>query len=261
MDTRNRQNIDGLEQRIDEIPLLSPEQYANVIPLYVKIRNNQGVVNNISLSYIDSYNGAKTHQKFMRHFQQIHEMFLKNGLEENARRNILKTVTSRMSRFPTTVKGMRNLVDLIVQETHTQMKVRRLKEARAGLLEKFKTAIKKYLHLTYALGFNVPSECAMHLISTHRIDKHIMSGEFPVMLLPFLPEIEAALKKAYEHYEMKDAWEILNGRYFSHRDEWSTIAIEVKNMLPRNIGNFSDYFDKIYTDTYYNLMLKQQRQI
>ena len=79
------------------------------------------------------------------------------------------------------------------------------------------------------------------------------------MLLPFLPEIENALKKSYEHYEMVDAWEVLSGRYFNHKEEWSTIAIEVKNILPKTIGNFSDYFDRIYTDTYYNMMLKRQK--
>ena len=258
--TRNRQNIDGLEQRIDGLPLLSPEQYARVFPLYVKIRNNNGVVNNVSLAYIDGYDGATVFQKFRRYFEQLHEMFLRNALDESERRVIFKRVASGMGRFPTTVKGMKFLVGNIMQATHAYIKTRRLREARAGLFEKFKNAIKKYLHLTYSLGFNVPSECAMHLISTHRIDKHIMSGEFPVILLPFLPEIESAIKKAYEHSEMKDAWEVLRGRYFNHRDEWSTIAIEVKNILPTTIGNFSDYFDKIYTDTYYKLMLERQQR-
>ena len=75
-----------------------------------------------------------------------------------------------------------------------------------------------------------------------------------------MPEVEEAIRKNYEHYEMKDAWENLKGRYFNHKAEYANLATEIKSTFNRTIRNFSQYFDSLYTDTYYKMMLSRRRQ-
>lgn len=258
MATVNHQNIDDLERRIDGIPILSPQNISRVLPLYIRVRNDRGILNTVSAAYIDNYDGSSVYKRFRKFFDQMYETFLRNAMNEDDIRAIFRKIAVRENRFPTNVTGMKTLMGMVYEETHARMKYKKLAEGRMKLMEKFKSAVKKYLHLTYSLGFNVPSECAKYLASNHRIDKYMMSGEFPVILLPFMPEIEKAISTAYDKYEMGDAKEIIDGRYFNHRDEWSTIAVEIKSVLPKTISNFSDYFDRIYIDTYYNMMLKRQ---
>ena len=149
---------------------------------------------------------------------------------------------------------------ILLNKTKNLRKKQRLLEARKSLVDRFSKAVKKYLHLTFSLGFNEPSACVKFLAERHTLDKYVMSGDFPVILLPFLPEVESAIRSAYEHYEMQDAWEVFKGRYFNHKDEYSTLAVEIKSAFNKSIPNFSDYFDRIYTDTYYKKMLEQQRK-
>ena len=256
MATRDNPYIENLLKRIDEKPILSPEDMARVLPLYVKAMNNNSVVNNISIAYIDNYDGKAAFKKFGRHFTQLYEMFIRNGIGEDGKREIFRTVAQTYHRFPTTVKAMRSFNSFVIQTTQKWMKQRKLKEAREVLANRFKLAVKKYLHLTYTLGFNEPSACAKSLAIHHKIDKYVLSGDFPLLLLPFLPEVEAAIKDSYEHYEMQDAWEVLKGRYFNHKEDYYTLALEIKSTFNVTVPNFSDYFDKIYTDTYYKMMLK-----
>ena len=255
MATRDNPYIENMLKRIDEKPILSPEDMARVLPLYVKVVNNNSIVNNVSIAYIDNYDGKSVFKRFKRHFEQLHEMFLRNGIDEIGRREIFKSVAKSTSRFPTNVQSMRSLNTLVIQTTQKWLKARRLKEAREVLASRFKLAVKKYLHLTYVLGFNEPSACAKSLAIHHKIDKYVMSGDFPVLLLPFLPEVEEAIRTSYEKYEMQDAWEMLKGRYFNHKDDFYTLALEIKSTFNVTVPNFSDYFDRIYTDTYYNMML------
>jgi hypothetical protein len=124
---------------------------------------------------------------------------------------------------------------------------------------KFKNAVKKYLNLTYSLGYNVPSQCVKMLATTHKLDKYVMSGDFPLMLLAFMPDLENVVRKSYEHYEMKDAWEVLNGRYFSCKSDYANLAMEIKTAFTRTIPNFTEYFDNMYTNTYYSMMLGKKK--
>ena len=82
----------------------------------------------------------------------------------------------------------------------------------------------------------------------------------PAVLLPFLPEVEETIRKNYEHYEMQDAWENLKGRYFNHKAEYANLATEIKSTFNRTIANFSRYFDDLYTNTYYKMMLSRGKQ-
>ena len=260
MATRENPYIENLAKKLNEYQLLSPSDVAKVLPLFIKLFNDNGPVRNISLAYMDSYDGKAIYRKFKRHFDQIYEMFLKNAVTVDDRHAVFRRVADRTSRVPTTVKGMQRLVGIVVEETKNLKKRQRLAEARKTLIDRFSKAVKKYLHLTYTLGFNEPSACVKALAEKHTLDKYVMSGDFPVILLPFLPDIENTIKRCYEHYEMQDAWEMFRGRYFNHKDEYSTLAIEIKSAFNKSIPNFSDYFDRIYTDTYYKKMLEQQRK-
>ena len=258
MATRDNPYIDNLLKRIDDKPILSPEDMSIVLPLYVKAMNNNSIVNNMSIAYIDNYDGKTVFKKFGKHLTQLYEMFIRNGVNEDGKREIFKIVAKAIHKFPKNVKEMRSFNTLVIQTTQKWLKSRKMKELRETLVARFKLAVKKYLHLTYSLGFNEPSACAKSLAQHHKIDKYIMSGDFPVLLLPFLPEVEAAIKDNYERYEMQDAWEMLKGRYFNHKEDFYTLALEIKSTFNVTIPNFSDYFDRIYTDTYYNMMLKNR---
>lgn len=260
MDSRNRQNIENLTKKVDGLSLLSPLELARALSLYIKVLNDNGVVSNVSAAYIDNYDGKSFYRKFSRHFDQMHEMFLKNGMGEDDKRKVFKKVAGRITHIPSTVKGMNWMRQVVIDESHAFLKMRGSMAIRQKIVEGFRTAIKKYLHLTWELGFNEPSLCAKFLAQHHKIDKYIMSGDFPVLLLPFLPEIEDEIRKNYEHYEMQDAWEVLKGRYFNHKAEFANKALEIKSNFTRNIRNFSEYFDKMYIDTYYNLMLGKKPQ-
>lgn len=255
MDSRNRQNIESLTKKVDGLSLLSPLELARALSLYIKVLNDNGVVSNVSAAYIDNYDGKNFYKKFTRQFDQMHEMFLRNSLDENDKRAVFKRVACRVQRIPTTVKFMTWLNRIVIEEAHSQLKQKNSLAVRQKIVEGFRNAIKKYLHLTWELGFNEPSACARSLAQHHKIDKYIMSGDFPVLLLPFMPDIEDEIRKNYEHYEMQDAWEVLKGRYFNHKADFQNKALEIKSNFTKNIRNFSEYFDKMYIDTYYNLML------
>ena len=257
MATSSNQYIDILFNKIDQLPIGTPEELARVLPLYIKASNDNGIVRNVSFAYIDSYNGRKFYRRFKKHLDQICAVFSRNGLLVKDIRTIFKRVAFREPRIPTTMKGMELLKGIVFEEIQGFLKGKKLAEKREKLVSRFKVAVKHYLNMTYELGFNEPSECAKTLAETHKIDKYIMSGDFPVMLLPFLPDLESAIKSAYENYEMKDAWEVIKGRYFNHKDEYSVLALEIKSAFNKAIPNFSDYFDRIYTDTYYKRMLEQ----
>ena len=260
MATRENPYIENLAKKLMEFQLLSPTDVARVLPLYIKLFNDNGPVRNISLAYMEDYDGKKMYRKFRRHFDQLYQMFLKNAVTVEDRQAVFRKVAERISHVPTTVKGMQHLVGVVMEETRNLKKRQRLVEARKSLVDRFSKAVKKYLHLTYTLGYNEPSACVKALAEKHTLDKYVMSGDFPVILLPFLPDIENTIKRCYEHYEMKDAWELFRGRYFNHKDEYSTLAVEIKSAFNKSIPNFSDYFDRIYTDTYYKKMLEQQRK-
>lgn len=257
MDTRDRPYIDKLVAALSKEGVVTPQDVARVLPLYIKLLNDNGVVNNVSLAYMKGYDGKRLYKRFGKHFNQLYEMFLRNGVSADERHSIFKRVAERVMRVPTTVKGMQHLSRVVLEETKKHLQNKRLVESRKGLLARFSKAVKKYLGMTYELGWNEPSACFKSLAERHKIDKYIMSGDFPVMLLPFLPDLESAIKSAYENYEMKDAWEVIKGRYFNHKDEYSVLALEIKSAFNKAIPNFSDYFDRIYTDTYYKRMLEQ----
>ena len=259
MDTRDSQYVDNLVKRLDAEQIVSPEDIARMLPLYIKTMNDNGIVRNVSLAYIGSYDGKKMHRKFGRFFNQMYEMFLRNGMDENDRRATFKLVSKRVNRVPTTMKGMQFLMRVVIEECHAVLKRKMVLASRETLITKFRNAVKRYLHLTFSLGYNVPSQCAKNLAETHRIDKYVMSGDFPIMLLPFMPDIESAIRKSYEHYEMKDAWEVLKGRYFSHKSDYCNLAMEIKTAFTKTIPNFTEYFDNMYTNTYYSMMLGKKK--
>lgn len=257
MPTRSSQYIDNLIVAVDNIPIMDSLSAARVLSLYIKVLNDDsGYVANISSKYIEDYDGRAFHKKWKRHFDQMYEMFLKNSINESERRAIFKNVARRVHRIPNTAPEMKSLACVVIEETKKNLKSRRLAEVREALVAKFKGAVKKYLNLTFTLGYNEPSLCMLTLARQHKIDKYIMSGDFPIILLPFLPELEAEIRAAYEHYEMKDAWEVLCGRYFNHKAEYATLALEIKSTFNKSIQNFSQYFDTIYTNTYYKLKLE-----
>lgn len=258
MDSRDNQYIDNLAKFLQSEQLISPIDIARLLPLYIKVYNDQGVVRNVSLAYIKAYDGKAMYKKYGKHFDQLYEMFLRNNVEEKERHDIFKRVAGKLSFVPKTVKGIRSLVRTVISETHEYLKLKKLAESRKALVSRFGAAVKKYLHLAYTLGYNEPSLCVKNLVERHKIDKYIMSGDFPVILLPFMPEVETAIKRAYEHYDMQDAWELLQGRYFNHKGEYATLALEIKSAFNKAIPNFSEYFDRIYTDTYYKKMLETE---
>lgn len=260
MDLRESQYVDNLVKRLDSESLISPEDIARLLPLYIKTLNDNGIVRNVSMAYISTYDGKSIYRRYGRFFNQMYEMFLRNGMDENDRRRVFKGVARRVKKVPTTMKGMQFLLRVVIEESHACIKRKKVLETRESLVTRFRNAVKKYLHLTYSLGFNVPSQCVKTLASTHRLDKYVMSGDFPVLLLPFMPDIEKAIRDSYEHYEMKDAWEVLNGRYFSCRSDYANLALEIKTAFTRTIPNFTEYFDNMYTNTYYSMMLGKNRK-
>ena len=189
----------------------------------------------------------------------MHEYFERNKFTESEIRNVLKKSASKFMHIPTKVSEMKRLHHDIILESGEWLLKRRKFEARKTILDKFKVGVKKYLHLAYELGYNEPSLCALTLAKTHKIDKYIMSGDFPLILLPFLPEIEESIQLNYEKYEMKDAWDMIRDRYFNQKDKYMNLAIEIKSVFTKNIANFSKYFDKMYSDTYYKMMLSKKR--
>jgi hypothetical protein len=260
MATPSNQYIDMLFNKIDQLPIGTPEELARVLPLYIKAINDNGIVKNVSFAYIDNYDGRKFYKKFKKHLDQISLVFSKNGLLGKDVRVVFKKVAFRSPRIPTTMKGMEILKGIVFEEIQGFLRSKKLAEKREKLVSLFKIAVKHYLNMTYELGFNEPSACVRHLVENHTIDKYIMSGDFAVLLLPFMPEVEEAIRKNYEHYEMKDAWENLKGRYFNHKAEYANLATEIKSTFNRTIRNFSQYFDSLYTDTYYKMMLSRRRQ-
>lgn len=259
MGTRSSQYVDNLVAIVDRIDVLTPSDVARCLALYVKVYNaNNGVVNNVSPSYISTYSEKTMYRRFKSQFNQMYEMFLRNGLDEDDRRSVFKRVAKRIGKMPTNKASMQHMFRTVIEETQMVKKVKAVRTARANLVSRFKDAVTKYLHLTWELGFNVPSQCAKWLISSHKMDKYVMSGDFQVILLPFLPEIAERLKSSYERYCMTDAWEMLKGRYFDHAGEYANLATEIKSEFNKSIPNFSDYFDSIYTNTYRNMMLKKE---
>ena len=251
MATRNVQNTDILLDKVDNIPIDTARDIARAMPLYIKVVNDRGVVRNVSSAYIDGYTGASFYKKFSKYLEQMCAMFSRSGMLGTDVRVVFKRVAGRVTRIPTSVKEMDILKGVVFEEIQRWIRTRRMALKRETLVTRFKTAVKHYLNMTYELGFNEPSECAKTLAETHKIDKYIMAGDFAVMLLPFLPEIEDIIRKNYEHYEMQDAWENLKGRYFNHKADYMNMALEIKS------PNFSRYFDELYTNTYYKMMLKR----
>lgn len=259
MAMQENQYIDMLFNKIDQLPIGTPEELARVLPLYIKAINDNGIVKNVSFAYIDNYDGRKFYKKFKKHLDQISLVFSKNGLLGKDVRVVFKKVAFRSPRIPTTMKGMEILKGIVFEEIQGFIRSRKLAENREKLVSRFKIAVKHYLNMTYELGFNEPSACVKFLAENHKIDKYIMAGDFAVLLLPFLPEVEETIRKNYEHYEMQDAWENLKGRYFNHKAEYANLATEIKSTFNRTIGNFSRYFDDLYTNTYYKMMLSRKR--
>ena len=259
MDTRESQYVDNLVKKLDSEKLVSPEDIARMLPLYIKTLNDNGVVRNVSMAYISSYDGKSMYRKYGKMFDRMYEMFLRNGMDETDRRRMFKQVAKRINRVPRSTKGMRFLMWIVIEESHAYLKRKKVLESRSTLVLKFKNAVKKYLNLTYSLGYNVPSQCVKMLATTHKLDKYVMSGDFPLMLLAFMPDLENIVRKSYEHYEMKDAWDVLNGRYFSCKSDYANLAMEIKTAFTRTIPNFTEYFDNMYTNTYYSMMLGKKK--
>ena len=260
MAIRNDQYIDALFDKIDRLPVGTPEELARVLPLYIKVSNDKGMLRNVSLAYIDNYDGKNFYRRFKRHLDQICKVFGRNGILERDIRTIFKRVASRETRIPTTARGMELLKNIVFEETHGHLRGKNLAQKREKLVSRFKVAVKHYLKMTYDLGFNEPSACVKFLAESHKIDKYIMAGDFAVLLLPFLPEVEETIRRNYEHYEMQDAWENLKGRYFNHRAEYLNLATEIKSTFNKTISNFSRYFDDLYTNTYYKIMISRGKQ-
>ena len=258
MDIKDSPYIDTLMDRIDNLPVEIPSEMARVLPLYIKVANDDGILKNVSVPYIDSYDGKKFYKKFTKHIDQIYAVFNRNGFVAKEIRDIFKRVAKRVTKIPTNLRGMESLKGVVFEEMHAWMKRKRLFEARGKIVSMFKSAVKHYLNMTYELGFNEPSACAKFLAENHKIDKYIMAGDFAVLLLPFLPEVEETIRKSYEHYEMQDAWENLKGRYFNHKAEYANLATEIKSTFKKTIVNFSRYFDDLYTNTYYKIMLSRR---
>jgi hypothetical protein len=260
MATSDNPYIENLHAVLGKENIISPNDIARLLSLYIKVFNDNGVVRNVSKAYIDNYDGKSIYRKFKKHFDRLYELFLKNNVDERERHTVFKKVAERVVHVPKNNVGMEHLVGIVIDETKRFLKNRRLVEGRQKLVERFKSAVKKYLHLTYSLGYNEPSQCVKTLAEQHRLDKYVMSGDFPLLLLPFMPELAQKIRDCYEHYEMQDAWEVFKGRYYDHVGEYSAIAVEIKSTFNRTIPNFTDYFDRMYTDTYYRKMLELQQR-
>lgn len=258
MDMRENQYIDVIFNKLDQLPISTPIELARVLPLYIKAGHDNGIVKTVSFAYIDNYDGKSFYKKFKGHLEQLCVIFSKNGLLSKDIRAIFKRVAVRELKLPTTLKGMENFKGIVFEEIHAFLRNRKLAEKREKLVHRFKVAVKHYLNMTYELGFNEPSKCVKFLAENHKIDKYIMAGDFAVILLPFLPEIEEIIRKSYEHYEMQDVWENLKGRYFNHKAEYVNLATEIKATFNKTICNFSRYFDDLYTNTYYKMMLAKR---
>jgi len=260
MAIQGNQSTETLFNKIDQLPIVTPEEMARALPLYIKASNDNGIVKTVSFAYIDNYDGKTFYKRFKRHLEQICSAFSRNGFLSNDVRYIFKRVAKRELKIPTTARGMEILKGMVMEEIQGFLRSKKLAEKREKLVSRFKVAVKHYLNMTYELGFNEPSACAKFLAENHKIDKYIMAGDFAVLLLPFLPEVEETIRKNYEHYEMRDAWENLKGRYFNHKAEYANLATEIKSTFNRVIPNFSKYFDDLYTNTYYKIMLSRQRK-
>ena len=259
MGTKNSQYADALVAKLDGFSVLNPVDLARVAALYIKVYNgNNGVVNNVSARYLDDYDGRSFYVKFRPQFDRLHDMFLRNGMDESDRRNVFKAVARSMDKIPTRKRDMERMFSLVVAESQNLLRTKKMRTARQELVRKFKEAVKRYLHLTWELGFNVPSQCADYLVSTHRLDKYVLSGDFPLILLPFMPDLEKSIRGSYEKYAMTDTWDMLRERYFNHQGDYANMALEIKSEFNRTIPNFSDYFDSIYIDTYRNMMLSKE---
>ena len=92
--------IDNLLAKIDTLRLLCPSDIAHVLPLYIKAMNNNSVVNNISIAYIDNYDGKSFYKKYKKYIDLMYEMFLKNTVTEDDRRAIFKPLGRRVSALP-----------------------------------------------------------------------------------------------------------------------------------------------------------------
>ena len=258
MDTRNSQYADDLVAKLDGFSILNPVDLARVSALYIKVYNgNNGVVNNVSARYLDDYDGRAFYRKFSSQFDRLYDMFIRNGMDESDRRTVFKGVARSMDRIPTRKRDMERMFSLVVVESQKLLKLKKARAGRQVLVKRFKDAVKRYLHLTWELGFNVPSQCADYLVSTHRLDKYVLSGDFPLILLPFMPDLEKSIRGSYEKYAMTDTWDMLRERYFNHQGDYANMALEIKSEFNRTIPNFSDYFDSIYIDTYRNMMLSK----
>ena len=254
------QFTDALIDKIDELPLGTGTDLARALPLYIKAHNDNGVVRNISLAYIDNYDGKSVYKRFKRQFDQMFTVFQRNLMAVQDVQLVFKKVASREVRFPTTVKGMECLKGVVFDEVQKWRQSKKLNAQRQKLVAMFQVALKHYLKLTWELGFNEPSQCVRSLAESHKLDKYIMAGDFALMLLPFLPELEEVIRRSYERYEMKDAWEMLKGRYFDHKSEYANLAAEIKSTFKKRITNFSDYFDELYTNKFRKMMLNRRQQ-
>ena len=72
MDLRESQYVDNLVKRLDSERLLSPEDIARMLPLYIKTLNDNGIVRNVSMAYISSYDGKKMYRKNGKFFNQMY---------------------------------------------------------------------------------------------------------------------------------------------------------------------------------------------
>ena len=259
MDIRREQFSDNLLKAVGQIDLSTPTDLVRALVLYTRIMNDQGVVNTISLEYVQNYDGKAKYKQFKKYFDQQYDMFNRNGMTHEDKHSILLNVARRLPKSPENVKDMKRVSEMVIEEMQKRIKFNKSRELRANLISKFKIAIKKYMNLTYMLGYNEPSLCVKNLATSHKIDKYMLSGDFSPILLPFLPDIENIIRESYENYEMKDSWEMLKGRYFNHKSDYMTLATEIKALFTPNIRNFSDYIDNLYTDKYRKLRLEGRK--
>ena len=49
---------------------------------------------------------------------------------------------------------------------------------------------------------------------------------------------------------------IIKKEEYYHKEQFHVLALEIKSVFIKNIYNFSDYIDNMYTEKFYNLMLK-----
>ena len=148
MATPSNQYIDMLFNKIDQLPIGTPQELARILPLYIKAINDNGIVKNVSFAYIDNYDGRKFYKKFKKHFDQISLVFSKNGLLGKDVRVVFKKVAFRSPRIPTTMKGMEILKGIVFEEIQGFLRSKKLAEKREKLVSRFKIAVKHYLNMT-----------------------------------------------------------------------------------------------------------------